>query len=118
MKRLSFLLFIASFVSLSGASCRKSAIASNIPSCIRNEIQAQIDDPQSNVVKVNEYMFQGKTVYGFDHFMAADGTMEIKDGDCNTLCYVGGFGGPNVNLCNGENFFQHAVFKRNVWTRP
>lgn len=112
------ILFIALAVSLFSASCRKSDIAKNIPSCIRNEIKAHIEDDQSPVGKVNEYMFQGKIVYGFDEYMIADGSMEIKDGDCNTLCRVGGFGGPDVNLCNGENFFQNAVFKRNIWTRP
>jgi len=98
-------------------SCKKSDIASGIPACIRNEISAHKIDPGKGVDRVNEYLFQNKIVYGFDHGMIADGQLEVKDESCNTLCFVGGFGGPAVNICNGENFFQAAVLQRTIWER-
>lgn len=116
MKR-SLLLICVVYALLIIPSCRKSDIASGIPVCIRNEIATHKNDAQWDVGKVTEYIFQNKLVYGFDHGMIADGSLEIKDEFCNTICFVGGFGGPGVNICNGENFFQSAVFKRKIWER-
>jgi hypothetical protein len=99
------------------SSCKKSDIASGISTCIRTEITLHKNDPQSLVSSVDEYFFQNKLVYGFDYGLAADGQLEVKDESCNVLCRVGGFGGPSVNLCNGENFFQAAVLKRNIWKK-
>ena len=69
--------------------------------------------------RVEEYQFQNKLVYAFqpDEKKIADGATTIKDSDCNTICHIGGFGGPSVNRCNGENFFQLAVLKRTVWKK-
>ncbi|HUR65441.1 MAG TPA: hypothetical protein VMZ03_03755 [Chitinophagaceae bacterium] len=118
MKKLLYTVILAAIITFS-FSCKKSGIASNVPSCIRKGIKTEIDNPHSTVGTVNEYLFQGRLVYGFDNNAGgmADGDMEIKDGNCNTVCRVGGFGGPSVNMCNGENFFQAAVLKRNIWTR-
>ena len=99
------------------SSCKKSDIASGIPACIRTEITLHKNDPQSYVSSVDEYIFQNKLVYGFDNGLAADGQLDVKDEFCNILCRVGGFGGPAVNECNGENFFQTSVLKRNIWKR-
>jgi len=101
------------------SSCHKSDIAAGTPSCISKEIKAHKDDPQWSVGSVDEYLFQNKIVYGFspDENIIADGSTEIKDGSCNTLCHVGGFGGPAINLCNGENFFQNAQLKKNIWKK-
>jgi hypothetical protein len=98
-------------------SCKKSDIASGIPACIRKEISAHKNDPDWTVSNVHEYIFQNRLVYGFDHGLIADGQLEIKDGSCNIICNVGGFGGPAVNICNGENFFQAAVLKRIIWEK-
>ena len=106
---LSMLIFIS--------SCKKSDIASGIPACIRTEITLHKNDPQSYVRSVDEYLFQNKLVYGFDQGLAVDGQLEVKDEFCNVLCRVGGFGGPAVNECKGENFFQAAVLKRNIWKK-
>ena len=116
MKRQLFVLSVA--ISLFGIpSCKKSDIARGTPACIRNEISAHKNDPDWGVDRVSEYLFQNKLVYGFNHGLIADGQLEIKDESCNTICNVGGFGGPAVNICNGENFFQTAVLKRTIWER-
>jgi len=98
-------------------SCTKKDIAPNTPSCIRNQIKWH--GKNWNVASVDEYFFQNKLVYAFspDGKIIADGSTEIKDENCNSICNVGGFGGPDVNLCNGENFFQNAIFKRNIWKK-
>lgn len=104
---------------LTATACHKSDIASGIPNCIYQEIKANMKNPQWAVGAVIEYQFQGNTVYSFDPDtrIIADGASTIKDADCNILCHVGGFGGPAINQCNGENFFQTAVYKRTIWQK-
>lgn len=116
MKKLIYTAVIAAVIMLS-FSCKKSGIAANIPSCIRNAIKMEINNPQSMVTRVNEYLFQGRLVYGFDYGVIADGGMDVKDGSCKNLCHVGGFGGPDIDMCNGEHFFQVAVLKRIIWEK-
>jgi hypothetical protein len=116
MKKLIYTAMITVVITLS-FSCKKSCFPANTPSCIRDAIKAEKDNPQSTVTQVDEYLFQGRLVYGFDNGMIADGGMDIKDGSCNTLCHVGGFGGPGADMCNGEHFFQVAELKRNIWKK-
>ena len=99
-------------------SCKKD-IATGTPGCIKDEINANKNDPNWEVGSVSEYNFQGQVVYAFfpDGNIVADGTTSIKNGSCNTICTIGGFGGPAVNECNGQNFYTYAVFKRNIWTK-
>ena len=114
MKKIFFIyLFVASLF----AGCCKKDIASNTPGCIRKEISSH--DKNWEVGSIDEYLFQNRTVYAFspDGSIIADGSTAIKDNNCNTICTVGGFGGPNINLCNGENFFQSAILKRNIWKK-
>jgi hypothetical protein len=103
------------------ATCRKSSygIAADAPRCIYDEITQNQNNENWMIGSVEEYQFQNKTVYAFqpDEKKIADGATVIKDAGCNTICHVGGFGGPSVNLCNGENFFQLAVLKRTIWKK-
>lgn len=101
---------------LSSISCNKD-IAADTPGCIRREINSHGKNWETG--SVDEYFFQNRLVYAFapDGNIIADGSTVIKDETCNQLCTVGGFGGPQVNQCNGENFFQTAVFKRNIWKK-
>jgi hypothetical protein len=71
------------------------------------------------VGQVDEFLFQNKLVYAFlpDGNIIADGSTVIKDANCTTLCNVGGFGGPQINQCNGENFYQQAVLQRTIWKK-
>jgi hypothetical protein len=116
MKKWYFIIFVSLTTVL---SCQKGkiAIASNTPDCIRWQIEQIVADPNAIIGAVDEYSFQGKTVYAFepDNKVIADGSTQVVDTDCKTLCSVGGFGGPSINLCNGENFYQKAVLIRNIW---
>lgn len=109
-------IFSLSVILLSSLSCNKD-IASDTPGCIRREINNHGKNWETG--SVDEYFFQNQLVYAFapDGEIIADGSTVIKDESCNQLCIVGGFGGPAVNQCNGENFFQAAVFKRNIWKK-
>jgi len=115
------ILLIASSILLTFATCRKSSygIASDTPRCIYDEIANNQKKEDWMIGRVEEYQFQNKLVYAFqpDEKRIADASTSIKDADCNILCHVGGFGGPSVNLCNGENFFQLAVLKRTIWKK-
>ncbi len=100
-------------------SCRKSGMSKNIPACISSEIAANKNDPNWEIGSVEEYLFQNRVVYAFnpDGNIIADGSTTIKDSNCNALCYIGGFGGPTVNMCNGENFYQTATLRRTIWKK-
>jgi hypothetical protein len=104
---------------LMAIGCHKPDIASGIPRCIYKDIKENSKTQDWMVGKVDEYSFQGKIVYSFepDIKRIADGASAIMDADCNTLCHIGGFAGPANNQCNGENFFQNAVFKRTIWEK-
>ncbi len=115
MKSIALLLTTVFFVA---SSCNKD-IASNIPDCIKKEIKSNRSKNDWIVGSVEEYLFQGKLVYAFnpDNKIIADGSSIIKDGACNTICSVGGFGGPNVDFCNGDRFNQTAILKRTIWEK-
>lgn len=107
-------------LSILSISCKSSReIAAGTPRCIYNEIAHNQNNKDWMIGRVEEYQFQNKLVYAFqpDEKSIADGATTIKDADCNILCHVGGFGGPSVNLCNGENFFKTAVLKRTIWKK-
>ncbi|HET9431881.1 MAG TPA: hypothetical protein VFO70_11930 [Chitinophagaceae bacterium] len=108
-------LLVFAILFASGCSCKQDDIPLNIPSCIRNEVNEIKDDPNRYFESVDEYFFQNKIVYAFhpDGGVIADGSIVIKNADCSIICYLGGLGG--VQLCNGENFFQNASFRRNIW---
>jgi hypothetical protein len=109
----------ALLAALVASSCHKLDIASGVPSCVSREIKHNIKNPDWYTGSVKEYEYQGKTVYSFepDTRRIADGATTIKDEKCNTLCTIGGFGGPAVNQCNGQNFFQLAVYRRMIWEK-
>jgi hypothetical protein len=100
-------------------SCKRPDIASNIPPCIYKEITDHKNDSTWYTGNVEEYSFQDKIVYAFnpDNRRIADGATIIKDKNCNVLCSLGGFGGPQINKCNGENFWQSATLKRTIWKK-
>ena len=118
MKGLFFIAF--GIVPLLLIGCKSSyGIAAGIPKCIYREINHNRNKDDWMTGRVEEYLFQNKMVYAFqpDERRIADGATIIKDQNCTTICHVGGFGGPSVNLCNGENFFQLAVLKRTIWKK-
>ena len=115
MRQLSIFFIVVLLLVLQ--SCSKDNIATNTPACIRKEIKSH--DKNWKIGSIDEYLFQNRVVYAFapDGRIIADSSTEIKDENCNQICTVGGFGGPQIKQCNGENFFQTAVFKRSIWKK-
>ena len=117
MKKLLYC--IAVIILFSAISCKKTDdIAKNTPECIKAEIK-RLTSPSSSswpIGSVDEYIFQGNIVYTFEPSKnIADASTIIKDANCNMVCSVGGFGGPNVLLCSGDKFYEKAVLQRNIW---
>jgi len=117
MKQLLYCIILISLYSAS--SCKKTdEISKNTPECIREEIK-RLTSPASSswaIGSVDEYIFQGKTVFAFGPTRnIADGSTLVKDANCNLVCSFGGFGGPDILLCNGDKFSEKAVFQRNIW---
>ncbi len=104
------LLLIA--VSISG--CRKSDFANNIPNCIKNNIEANKSNPSWNCKEVDEYNYQGQLVYIFEaEEIYPDAATGVLRSDCTTLCGLGGIAG--IMICNGDKFYNKAIFIRTVW---
>ena len=113
-------LILVSLLMIFATSCKSSyGISADTPRCIYDEIANNQKKADWMIGRVEEYQFQDKLVYAFqpDEKKIADGATTIKDANCTTLCHVGGFGGPSVNSCNGENFFQSAILKRIIWKK-
>ena len=119
MKRLLFSVFSVLLLVATACTKNKPDIASNTPECIKNEIEENVENSNWAIGSVEEYRFQYKTVYAFlpDDKIIADASTQIKDSDCQLLCQVGGFGGPGVNMCNGDNFYQSATLVRVIWKK-
>ncbi len=114
-----WILLFAVHLLLLTVSCSKTIIASGTPYCIKKYIEENKDKDNWYVGSVEEFRYQGKLVYAFnpDNKIIADGSTFIKTGECNSLCSVGGYGGPAINLCNGDNWFQQAELVRVIWEK-
>lgn len=102
------------FFVISASYCQPAKKLSTLSPCIKSFIDSNKTTWQ--VGSVEEYEFQGKLVYAFTPSKnIMDGTTLIKSASCNNLCNIGGFAGPRNSNCNGDNFFEKAVFKRKIW---
>ena len=95
-------------------NCQTTKNKATLKPCIQTFIDSNKATWQ--VGSVEEYEFQGKLVYAFTPSKnIMDGTTLIKSAACADLCSVGGFAGPRNSNCNGDNFFEKALFKRKIW---
>lgn len=98
------------------ASCNKLDIDEDAPKCVKKEIKTFNKKSSCDNAKVDEFKFQGKTVYAFEsgncHY---DRGTKVIDGDCNELGFLGGISG-NTKI-NGEEF-SNAVFVKTIWKKP
>lgn len=111
MKRLALILLIVSAIS----GCAKLDIENGTPKCVARKIKDFNVSSSCNNAKVDEYVFQGNTVYTFEPgTCGADMTTEVISSDCTSLGYLGGIVG-NTKI-NGEEF-SSATFSKNVWNK-
>jgi hypothetical protein len=97
-------------------ACDKNTIERGTPACVNNKIY-EFDNETicTDSVRVEEYIFQSKTVYVFcPGICGADMTSQVIDSECNALGYLGGFIGNTV--INGEDF-DHALFVKIIWEK-
>ena len=107
-------LLLALLVLTLATNCGTTRVQRPVSSCIQNYIEANKGNWQ--VGSVEEYEFQGKLVYAFTPSSnIKDGTTLIKSADCKDMCNIGGYAGPRNSNCNGDNFFEKALFKRKIW---
>ena len=85
-----------------------------LPSCIQQKITAIQKEPKWNPpAEVNEYVYEGKTVYLFSS-PCCDQYNVAYDKDCNVICAPsGGITGKGDRKC--LDFHEKATFVRVVW---
>jgi len=108
MKKLFALMLLAAIT----VSC--SDIEKDVPGCIKSEIRKFRSDLACDEgATVEEYLFQGKTVYVFNSGSClCDGASAVWSEDCEMIGSLGGFSGNTI--INGESF-SNAVYQRTVW---
>ena len=95
-------------------SCKKEE--DPIPECIQSAITTFSSNSCEHGASVQQYTFQGKSVYTFDMgFCGGDLPTFVKDANCNDLGFLGGLGG-NTQI-NGQAF-STATYVRTIWSRP
>ncbi len=86
-----------------------------IPKCVEAKIREYNLSTACSDAKVDEYTFQGKTVYAFGPgTCGADMTTEVMNADCTTMGYLGGIAG-NTKI-NGTEF-STAKFVKVIWKK-
>lgn len=93
--------------------CSKIDLEDDVPSCLEckiDEIRQINACEKSN--SVDEYLFQGKTVFTFSPNCGNDMLATVIDSNCKEIGALGGIAGNFI--VNGESF-SNAVFVRNVW---
>ncbi|ALD21416.1 DUF6970 domain-containing protein [Hymenobacter sp. DG25A] len=112
MKKIFYCLIGSAFAF---TACEKVDIAKDSPKCIKQKAVDLKEAPCESDVNIKEYFFQGKLVYVLNPGdCIADGNAEVIDGNCNSLGYLGGFGG-NTKI-NDEDFSK-AEYKRTIWEK-
>jgi hypothetical protein len=113
MNKVKFLLLL--YVLALMTACNKPDIEKGTPKSIVNKIKDFDKSSVCDDAKVNEYTFQGNTVYTFEPgSCGADMTTEVVNTEGNSLGNLGGIAG-NTQI-NGEDF-SHAVFIKTVWEK-
>ncbi len=95
------------------SSCTRLEIEKETPKCVKDEIVRFDKEQKCNDIRVDEYIFQGNTVYVFviGSSCGADMQSNVIDTACTSLGALGGLAG--IVEINGENF-NNAVFTKTV----
>jgi hypothetical protein len=115
MKQIVLVLLVTVAI-LGTTSCQKKCSDSDIPECIESKIKELKKSSVCNDTKINEYLFNGQTVYAIEAgSCGADLGSSIIDTKCNNLGQLGGIDG-NTKINNVE-FASTAVFVQNIWSK-
>ena len=107
------ILLSLSFVIILGNSCASKKKTTDYPTAMKEIIQKFSANPPCKDAHVDEFEFQGKTVYAMlPGTCGADMGTEVYDAEGKKLGMLGGFAGKTS--INGEDF-DKAIFKRTIW---
>lgn len=121
MKRVVVCLLVFSSVlgckkeDVSSAEAENKSTCSEVgtPACIEEKILSYEENAACDDPSVNEYVFQGNTVFSFEPgTCGADMMAEVYDCECNLLGTLGGITG---NTIINDEAFSNAVFVQVVW---
>ena len=98
-----------------GSGCNKAEKERHNSDCLEAEINRYRIMSYCADAKVDQYSFQGETVYVFEPgTCGADMSAPVMDSKCNVIGHLGGFSGNGQ--IKGENF-SNATFIKTVWTK-
>jgi hypothetical protein len=94
--------------------CHHEPIETALPSCIQDYVKTVQQQPKSDpAAQVNEYIYQGKTVY-YLPIWSPDAFNLVYDDGCQYICAPdGGFTGSGDGKC--ADFWKTAQFVRVAW---
>ena len=111
--KIAAILLMSAVLAFTG--CNKVDVEKGTPKCVKKEIKDFNKSSQCDDATVEEYSYQGKTVFVFNHGSCGrDFSSRVIDSDCNYLGSLGGFVG-NTEI-NGENF-SSATFIKTTWKK-
>jgi len=89
----------------------------SIPPCLRKMItDLTKENPSDLPLKIDEYLYNGKTVYAFNA-PCCDQFNMLYDDSCHAICAPsGGFTGKGDGKC--PDFSKTATFIKLVWQNP
>lgn len=107
----------AVFFSCQGGKKSGSETPSPLPECVQKIMDTLgKQEPPELPVKIEEYQYQGKTVYLFTAD-CCDQYDKLYDADCKYLCAPGGgFTGRGDGKC--PDFTKEAKLVKELWTKP
>jgi hypothetical protein len=123
---MKYLLLLLVFPILSASECdqnkknktaeNKEAVKDSIPVCVRKMIDdAGKESPANTPEQVDEYLYNGKTVYLF-RAPCCDQFNTLYDENCKAICSpTGGFTGRGDRKC--EDFSKTARHIKMIWKK-
>ena len=83
------------------------------PGCLNEKIKEFKKEKSCDQKNVDQYTFQGMTVFVFGRNCCCDFASDVLDNGCNVLGSLGGIAGKTD--INGVNFYQTSSFVRTIW---
>lgn len=111
--KIAAILLMFAVVAFTG--CNKIDVEKGTPKCVVKAIKEFEEYSLCNDASVEEYNFQGESVFVFQHGTCGrDVSAKVMDSDCNVLGQLGGLDGNDE--INGASF-SSATFIKTTWKK-
>lgn len=110
---MKFILRILIAVIICNPGCHGIDLPEGTPDCLNEKIKDFKKEKSCDDKRVDEYTFQGMTVFLFGRNCCCDFASDVLDNECNVLGYLGGIAG--MTDINGANFYQNSTYVRAIW---